>query len=160
MFIIKSNVAETFEVQTSMIEAQKFFSNPKNYVELMPNVESINTDAQGVVRWNISVDVPMVGRWKMPFAVEFLTTDDLIEWHPSPVEKQNYLMCVTRLIEKNTNLVSVTISHNLELRRKQAADFHLLAGLAGESMISGEMRTEVAKMLKIFIKASKLKLEK
>jgi hypothetical protein len=160
MFIIKSNVTETFEVQATMVEAQKFFSDAKSYVELMPNVESIHTDAQGVVRWNISVDVPMIGRWKMPFAVQFLTTDDLIEWHPSPVEKQNYLMCVTRLIEKSENAVSVTISHNLELRRKQATDLHLLAGFAGESMISGEMKAEVAKMLKTFIKASKLRLER
>jgi hypothetical protein len=160
MFIIKSNVTETFEVQTTMIEAQKFYSDSKNYVELMPNVESIHTDAQGTIRWNIAVDVPLVGRWKMPFAVEFLTTDDLIEWHPSSVEKQNYLMCVTRLVEKNANTVSVTISHNLELRRKQASDFHLLAGLAGESMISGEMKAEVAKMLNLFIQASKMRLEK
>jgi hypothetical protein len=160
MFIIKSNVVETFEVQTTMIEAQKFFSETKNYVELMPNVESIHADAQGVLRWNISVEVPMIGRWKMPFAVDFLTTDDVIEWFPSSVEKQNYLMCVTRLIEKNENLVNVTISHNLELRRRQASDFHLLAGLAGESMISGEMKSEVAKMLKIFIGASKMRLEK
>jgi hypothetical protein len=160
MFIIKSNVTETFEVQTSLIKAQKFYSDSKNYVELMPNVESIGTDAQGTVRWNIAVDVPLVGRWKMPFAVEFLTTDNLVEWHPSPVEKQNYLMCVTRLVEKNENSVAVTISHNLELRRNKASEFHPLAGFAGENMISGEMKSEVAKMLKLFIKSSKQRLEK
>ncbi len=160
MFIIKSNVTETFEIQTTMIEAQKFFSDSKNYVESMPNVESISTDKQGIMRWNIAVNVPMVGRWKMAFAVDLLTSDNAIEWFPSPVEKQNYLMCVTRLIEKNDNSVSVTISHNLELRRKQATDLHLLAGFAGEKMISGEMKLEVAKMLKTFIKASKEKLEK
>lgn len=160
MFIIKSNVIEIFEVQTTMIEAQKFFADTKNYVELMPNVESIQTDAQGIIRWNISVEVPMVGRWKMPFAVDFLTTDDAIEWFPSSFEKQNYLMCVTRLIEKHEKMVAVTISHNLELRRKQATDLHLLAGFAGEKMISNEMKGEVAKMLKSFIKASKERLEK
>jgi hypothetical protein len=160
MFIIKSNVTETFEVQTSMDAAQKFYSDSKNYVELMPNLESIHTDAKGTVHWHIAVDVPMVGRWKMPFAVDFLSSADTVEWFPSPIEKQNYLMCVTRLVEKNENLVSVTISHNLELRRKQASDFHMLAGLAGESMISSEMKAEVAKMLKSFIKASKIRLEK
>jgi hypothetical protein len=160
MFIIKSNVTETFEVQTSMDAAQKFYSDSKNYVELMPNLESIHTDAKGTVHWNIAVDVPMVGRWKMAFAVDFLSSADTVEWFPSPIEKQNYLMCVTRLVEKSENLVSVTISHNLELRRKQATDLHLLAGFAGESMISSEMKSEVAKMLKSFIKASKQRLEK
>jgi carbon monoxide dehydrogenase subunit G len=160
MFIIKSNVTETFEVQTSPDAAQKFYSDSKNYVELMPNLESIHTDAKGTVHWNIAVDVPMVGRWKMAFAVDFLSSADTVEWFPSPIEKQNYLMCVTRLVKKSENLVSVTISHNLELRRKQATDLHLLAGLAGEGMISGEMKSEVTKMLKSFIKASKERLEK
>ncbi len=143
-----------------MLEAQKFYSDSKNYVELMPNVESINTDAKGTVRWNIAVDVPLVGRWKMAFAVDFLSSSDTVEWFPSPVEKQNYLMCVTRLVEKNENSVTVTISHNLELRRNKASELHPLAGFAGEGLISGEMKSEVAKMLKSFIKSSKQRLEK
>ena len=159
MFTIKSNVTESFEIKTALFEAQKFFSEPKNYVEFMPNVESINTDGNGIMRWNIAVNVPMVGRWKMAFAVDLLTSDDAIEWFPSPVEKQNYLMCVTRLAEKNDKLVVVTISHNLELRRPKAVDLHILAGFAGEKTISSEVRIEVAKMLKTFINAAKERLE-
>jgi hypothetical protein len=126
----------------------------------MPNLDSIHTDGRGVSRWNVSVDVPLIGSWKMAFAVDFLASDDIIEWYPSTIEKQNFLRCMTQLVEKDENLVEVRISHNLELRRPQATDFHLLAGMAGESMISLEMQTEVSRMLKIFMEKAKERLEK
>lgn len=160
MFIIKSNVSEKYEFQTTMENAWIFFADGNNYVELMPNLESIHTDGRGVSRWNISVNVPLIGSWKMSFAVDFLTSDDMIEWYPSNTEKENFLRCVTQIVEKTDNLIEVRITHNLELRRPQAKDFHLLAGMAGESMISNEMQTEVTKMLKIFMQKSKERLEK
>ena len=160
MFIVKSNVTEKYEFRTSIINAQNFFSNGNNYVELMPNLDSIHTDVRGITRWNISVEVPLIGSWKMPFAVDFLTSDDIIEWYPSGIEKQNFLRCVTQLVEKENELVQVQITHNIELRRQQAAELHLLASLAGERMISQEMQSEVTKMLKIFMLKAKEKLEK
>jgi hypothetical protein len=160
MFIIKSNVSEKFEFQTAFKSAWKFFVDGNNYVELMPNLDNIHTDGRGVSRWNISVDVPLIGSWKMAFAVDFLASDDIIEWYPSSSEKQNFLRCVTQLVEKDENLVEVRITHNLELRRQQATDFHIFAGMAGESMISAEMQKEVAKMVKIFMQKAKERLEK
>lgn len=160
MFIIKSNVSEKYEFETSFEKAWRFFADGNNYVELMPNLDSIHTDGRGVSRWNISVDVPLIGSWKMSFAVDFLTADDIIEWYPSNTEKENFLRCETQLVGKTDNLIEVRITHNLELRRRQATDFHLLAGMAGESLISGEMQTEVTKMLKIFMQKAKERLEK
>ena len=159
MFTIKSNVTQSFEILTSFANALKFFSNDENYVQLMPNLESINTDAKGITRWNVAVEVPLIGRWKMTFAVDFLTTEDTIEWFPASIEQQNYLRCVTQLVKKGENLISGQISHNLELRRSQAADFHMLAGMAGEKMISSEMQNEVSRMLKTFLQKSKERLE-
>lgn len=159
MFIIKANVNERYEFQASKKNVWDFFADGNNYVELMPNLDSIHTDGRGVSRWNISVDVPLIGSWKMSFAVDFLTADDMIEWYPSITEKQNFLRCVTQLVEKTDELIEVRITHNLELRRPQAADFHLLAGMAGEGMISREMQNEVTRMLKIFMQKAKEKLE-
>lgn len=160
MFIIKSNVNEKYEFQSSLENTWNFFADGNNYVEFMPNLDSIHTDGRGISRWNVSVDVPLIGSWKMAFAVDFLASDDIIEWYPSINEKQNFLRCVTQLVEKDDRLVEVRISHNLELRRSQAADFHLLAGMAGESMISREMQSEVSRMLKIFMQKAKERLEK
>lgn len=160
MFIIKSNVNDRYDFQTPFEKAWKFFADGNNYVELMPNLDSIHTDGRGVSRWNVSVDVPLIGSWKMAFAVDFLTSDDMIEWYPSITEKQNFLRCVTQVVERDNNLVEIRISHNLELRRRQATDLHLLAGMAGESMISREMQSEVSRMLKTFMTRAKERLEK
>lgn len=159
MFIIKSNVNDRYDFQTPFEKAWNFFADGNNYVELMPNLDSIHTDGRGVSRWNISVDVPLIGSWKMAFAVDFLATDDMIEWYPSVNEKQNFLRCVTQIVNKNEDFVEVRIAHNLELRRQQATDLHLLAGLAGESMISREMQSEVSRMLKTFMTRAKERLE-
>jgi hypothetical protein len=150
MFIIKSNVTETFEVQSTLSEAQKFFSETSNYVESMPNVESVHTDGQGVIRWNIAVEVKGIGRWKMPFTVDFLTTYDAVEWFPSPLEKQNYLRLVVGLIQKNDDIIAAKITINLEIRRSIASDLHMLAGFAGERKIGAEVDSEVKIMLKTF----------
>jgi hypothetical protein len=159
MFIIKSNVNQDFEVQTSLAKAHSFFSNQPNYADFMPNLESIHTDGQGIIRWNIAVEVPFVGKWKMPFAVDLLMSDEIIEWIPSSIEKHNFLRCVIYFTEKSENLVKAKISHNIELRRNKATELHPLANLAGENLISSQMELEVGKMLKTFIKKAKEKLE-
>jgi hypothetical protein len=53
----------------------------------------------------------------------------------------------------------LTFVQHLELRRKAAREFHFLAGMAGESLISGEMTKSVAKMINTFISRAKAELE-
>lgn len=159
MFIVRSNVIESFEYQTPIANARSFFSHGANYIGVMPNLESIHTDERGVTRWNIAVEVPLIGRWKMPFAVDFLSADDIIEWYPAGIEKLNFLRCVTELSPRSETSTMVRITHNLELRRKHATELHALAGLAGERMISREMESEVTRMLKVFMVRAKEKLE-
>jgi hypothetical protein len=48
----------------------------------------------------------------------------------------------------------------VELRRKSARELHMLAGLAGESVISSEMSKKITEMIKIFIQRAKDRLEK
>jgi hypothetical protein len=160
MFIIKANFADNFEVNSSLEKTQNFFSDGNNYVELMPNLDSIHTDGRGITRWVISAEIPFVGKMKQSFAVDFLALDDRIEWHPSPVETQNYLRCMAEIIEKSSEKVLVRYTQYVELRRKKASELHPLAGLAGEQKISQGMQSEVEQMLRIFISKSKEKLER
>lgn len=160
MFIIKANFADSFKINTSAEKAQIFFSNGNNYVELMPNLDGIHTDGRGLTKWMISAEIPFVGKMKQSFAVDFMSTGDLIEWLPSPLETQNYLRCAAEIIEKAQNEVLVRYSQFVELRRNHAKDFHPLAGLAGEKKISQGMETEVDRMLRVFINKSKEKLER
>ena len=159
MFIIRSNVAENFNFRTSLKSARDFFVDGNNYVSLMPNLDSIHTDTKGVLRWNISVSVPLVGNWRASFAVDFLETDGLIEWYPSGTEKHNFLRCAAQLVEKDNGIVEVKIVNNLELRREKASDFHVLANMAGEKNISRELQSEAGKMIRDFLQKSKEKLE-
>jgi hypothetical protein len=54
----------------------------------------------------------------------------------------------------------VHFSQVVELRRSSARELHLLAGLAGESIISSEMSKRVAEMINVFVRKAKEKLEK
>lgn len=159
MFTIKSNVTESCDIKTSFNSARDFFVDGNNYVQLMPNIDSIHTDTKGALRWNISVSVPLVGNWRASFAVDFLETDGLIEWYPSSLERQNFLRCVAQLTENSNGTVQVKITNNLELRREKASDFHILANMAGEKTISQELQSEASKMIKDFLQKSKEKLE-
>ena len=47
----------------------------------------------------------------------------------------------------------------VELRRKSARELHMLAGLAGESLISSELSKKVQEMIKVFIQRAKERLE-
>ncbi len=51
------------------------------------------------------------------------------------------------------------ITQAVEMRRDSARELHLLAGLAGESIISNEMTKKIAEMLKIFVRRAQEKLE-
>ena len=48
----------------------------------------------------------------------------------------------------------------VELRRKSARDLHMLAGLAGQTLISNEITKKITEMIKVFIGRAKERLEK
>lgn len=160
MFIIRANFADMFEVRSPCEAVFRFFADAKNYVELMPNLESIYTDRQQISHWKISAEVPFVGRMRQTFAVNFAAFDGFIEWTPAISETQNFLRCVSEIREKNENLTQVRFVQNVELRRRKAQDLHRLAGLAGESKISQGMQTEIEKMIRTFIRKSVAILER
>lgn len=160
MFIIRANFADSFEINAPAEKAQKFFADGNNYVEFMPNLDSIHTDGKGITRWMISAQIPFVGKMKQSFAVDFLAAGEIIEWHPSPTETQNYLRCVAEIREKSANTALIRYSQFVEIRRNHARELHPLANLAGEKNITQGMQSEVDRMLQIFIKKSKENLER
>ncbi|MGI8786963.1 MAG: SRPBCC domain-containing protein [Pyrinomonadaceae bacterium] len=161
MFTIRAAYSDKVEVKTSLERVSKFFTDIKNFVELMPGVESIHADGKGVLHWKIRADIPVVGAMKQSFAVELSEkSDDRIEWSPVAGEKQNFLRYAVDLAEKGANLTLVRFSQTVEMRRDSARELHLLAGLAGESIISSEMSKRVAEMIKTFVRRARERLEK
>ncbi|HEY0050013.1 MAG TPA: SRPBCC domain-containing protein [Pyrinomonadaceae bacterium] len=161
MFTIKANYSDTVEVNTNLENVREFFSDIKNFVELMPGVESIHTDAKGVTHWTIRAEIPIVGAMMQKFAVELSENDEeRIEWSPVAGETKNLLRYAADFLEKGKNLTLVHFSQVVEMRRNSARELHLLAGLAGESIISNEMSKKIAEMIKIFVRKAKEKLEK
>lgn len=160
MFTIKANYSDTVEVRTSLEAVREFFSDIKNFVELMPGIESIHTDAKGVTHWKIRADIPLVGPMMQKFAVQLIENDeDRIEWSPVAGEDKNLLRYAADFLEKGRDLTLVKFSQVIELRRNSAKELHLLAGVAGESIISKEMTKRVGEMIKIFVRKAKERLE-
>lgn len=161
MFTIRANYSDTVEVNTSLEKVREFFSDIKNFVELMPGVESIHIDAQGVAHWTIRAKIPFIGAMTQKFAVvRTENEEEIIEWSPVAGEAKNLLRYAAEFLEKGKNLTMVNFSQAVELRRKSARELHLLAGLAGESVISSQMNSRIAEMLKIFVQKAKERLEK
>ena len=160
MFTIKTNYADSFEINAPLEKVKDFFSQTENYASYMPNLESIRTDNRGVTRWTILAEVPFIGKMRQSFAVDFFSNGDFFEWLPSPVETQNYLRIVAEVTEKAADKVLVRYTQNVEIRRDKANQLHPMAGLASESAISKGMQAEVEKMLKTFTNKVKEKLEK
>ena len=160
MFTIRANYSDTIEVCTSLEAAREFFCDIRNFIELMPGIESIHTDAKGITHWKIRADVPLVGSFKEKFAVELTENEeDRIEWSPVAGENKNLLRYAADFFEKGKNLTLVHFSQIIELRRNSAKELHLLAGVAGASIISREMTRQVGEMIKIFVRKAKERLE-
>lgn len=160
MFTIRTSYSDAFEVKAPAEKVRKFFADIQNFVELMPNVESIHKNADGTARWAIRADIPFIGAMRQSFIVELAEdTDERIEWIPKAGERQNFLRYAADFIEKSVDSTSVKFSQTVELRRAAAREFHLLAGLAGESRISQGMNAEVAGMMRKFVQKAKDKLE-
>ncbi len=140
--------------------ARAFFGDLRNFVELMPGVESIKAEAGGVVRWLIRAEVPVVGALRQAFAVA--QTEDRperIEWSPAPHERGNFLRYVAQFEQRGARVL-VKIAQRVELRRQHARELHLLAGLVGESRLSAEMQKSVTEMMRTFLQRARVKLEK
>jgi carbon monoxide dehydrogenase subunit G len=161
MFTIRAKCTDTIEVNTPIEAAREFFADIRNFVDLMPGVESIYTDARGITHWKINVHVPFVGDFSQKFTVSLAEeTEDRIEWMPIIGETRNFLRYAADFFEKSANKTLVNYKQMVELRRNSAKELHLLAGVAGESIISSEMSKHIAQMIKIFIRKAKERLEK
>ncbi len=160
MFTVRSDYSETFEVIADLEKVRDFFGDIKNFIELMPSIESIQTDNKDVVHWKIRADVPFIGSFIEKFAVrERENSDDRVEWSSIDGEKYNLMRYTADFMPQGDIKTLVKFSQNIELRRKSATELHLLAGLAGENLISQEMSRQIGQMLKTFIEKAKNRLE-
>ncbi len=159
MFTVKASIQDHFEFAAPLEAVRDFFADIANFAELMPGVKQAHTDAKGVARLTIEADIPVVGTMTQTFAVE-LTDDseDHIEWTPARGETQNFLRYTADFLEKPDGSTQVQFSQTAELRREKARDFHFLAGMAGESLISTEMTKRFAERVKVFIERAKDRL--
>lgn len=160
MFRIKAEFNEQFELEANLENVREFFRELKNFVELMPGIESIKRDADGIFRWVVRADIPRVGALREGFHVE-MTEDSMerIEWSPASIEQKNYLRYAASFIEKSATSTLVKISQHIELRRPNGKDLHILASVIGESRISAEMQKRVHEMIKTFLKRARTKIE-
>ena len=160
MFTIRADYGDKFEVGAPVERVREFFADLENFLELMPNVESIQTNAENSARWTIRAEIPLVGAMQQSFVVELAEqSDDRIEWIPKTGERENFLRYSADFIESGANRTMVQFSQNVELRRKSARELHFLAGLAGEARVAKGLQWEVAGMIKKFVKRAKQRLE-
>jgi len=161
MFTVKAGYSDDVEVKTNVEKVREFFSDIKNFADLMPGIASIHTDAKGIAHWKIQAEIPVVGQMMQKFAVELSeNSEERIEWFPVALETQNFLRFSADFLEKARDVTLIHFSQMVELRRKSARELHYLAGLAGESLISTEMTKKVSEMIKVFIQRAKERLEK
>lgn len=161
MFTVRAGYSDQIEVKTSVEKVREFFADIRNFAELMPGIASVHTDAKGIAHWKIQAEIPFVGQMMQKFAVELSeNSDERIEWFPVGVETQNFLRYSADFLAKARDVTVVHFSQMVELRRKSARELHMLAGLAGETLISNEMSKRITEMIKIFIQRAKEKLEK
>jgi len=159
MFRIKAEYSEQIEVRTSIERAREFFDNLRNIADLMPNIEGIKGEADGIMRWMVRAEVPMLGSMRAAFPVE--RTDgqaNRIEWSPASTEKKNFLRYAA-VFEEHGAKTLVRIVQHVEMRRQNARELHMLAGLVGEGRISAELQKHVASMIKTFLERARAKLE-
>lgn len=160
MFTVKAGYSDDIVVQSNADRVREFFSDLTNFVDLMPGIAAIHTDAKGVAHWKIEADIPYVGTMMQKFAVELAEhSDERVEWFPVARETQNFLRFSADFFEKAKNQTLVHFSQMVELRRRSARELHMLAGLAGEGLISNEMTKKVTEMIKVFIQRAKERLE-
>jgi carbon monoxide dehydrogenase subunit G len=159
VFQIKAGFDEQLEVKTTLERAREFFGDLRNFAELMPGVESIKHEANGVVQWLIRAEIPVIGSVRHAFAVE--QTDDRperIEWSPSAHERGNFLRYAAAFEQQGARVL-VRVVQRVELRRQNARELHTLGGLVGEHRLSAEMQKGVSQMMRTFLQRARARLE-
>lgn len=160
MFAIRAAFDEQVEWRTSAERARAFFSDLRNYAELMPGVERITADAVGVARWLIRAEVPVVGSIRQAFCVsQSVDEPSRIEWSPAAGESKNFLR-YSATFEQRGATTLIRVVQRVELRRQSARELHTLAALAGEGRLSAALQKGVAEMLQAFLKRARARLEK
>ncbi|MEP6920435.1 MAG: hypothetical protein ABI967_04860 [bacterium] len=159
MFRIKASYSEQLELSTTIERAREFFSEFRNFVDLMPGIEGIRKEAGGITRWMVRAEVPVIGPVHASFAVE-KTEDgpDRLEWSPARSEVKNYLRYAAAFEERGQKVL-IRIAQHVELRRAHGRELHRLASLVGEGAISAEMQKRVREMIKTFLQRAQAKLE-
>lgn len=160
MFTIRADYSDKFEVSAPVERVREFFGDIRNFIELMPNIESILTSADNTARWTIRADIPLIGAMQQSFSVELSEkSPDRIEWIPKAGERENLLRYSADFIENGANQTTVRFAQNVEMRRNSGRELHFLAGLAGETRVAKGMQWEVAGMIKRFVQKAKEKME-
>lgn len=160
MFTIRAKYGEQFTVRASLERVRAFFADTRNFVEMMPGIESIRADADGSTVWTIRAEIPFLGAMSESFDVELTeNSDERLVWRPAADETENFLRYAADFAPQGNGQTTVQIQQTVELRRQNASDLHFLAGFAGESAISGEMQRHVETMIKSFLNKAKAKLE-
>ncbi|MGE3468191.1 MAG: SRPBCC family protein [Pyrinomonadaceae bacterium] len=161
MFTVRAGFSDDIEVRSGIEQVREFFSDISNFAEFMPGVLQIHTDAKGVAHLKIQAEIPFVGKMLQKFSLELAEdSEDRIEWSPVRTEAENLLRYSADFLEKAKDVTLVHFSQVVELRRKSARDLHMLAGLAGETLISNEMTKRITEMIRVFIDKAKERLEK
>ncbi len=160
MFIVKAAFSEQLEMKTNCERVREFFADTRNFVELMPSIEGIKADAAGVTHWTIRAEIPFLGSMTQIFKVELTeNSSSLIEWTPARGETKNFLRYSADITELGENNTAVRIAQSVELRRDKASQLHMLAGLAGATVISQQMQKRVEAMIKTFLEKARTRLE-
>ncbi len=160
MFTIRAGYTDKVEVSTNLEKVRYFFSDIGNFIELMPNIESIYTDRKGIAHWKIAADIPLLGRFSQKFSVGIAEdSDERTEWLPISGETKNFLRYAVDYFEMGANRTLIQFTQAVELRRRSAMELHLLAPLASESVISNEMGKGITEMIKLFVARARVRLE-
>lgn len=160
MFQVRAAFTEQFDVGANVERARAFFGDLKNFVELIPGVERITSEAGGVMRWLIRAEVPVIGAVRHAFPVEqSADAPNIIEWTPARGEKKNFLR-YTATFEERGGVTRVRLEQRVELRRQAARELHPLAPLVGESRLSAELQNRLGEMMRSFLERARAKLEK
>src|SRR6266536_1583500 len=87
MFRIKASYADQMELRTTLERAREFFGELRSFADLMPGIEGIRKEADGIMRWIVRAEVPVIGAVHASFTVE-KTQDgpDRLEWSPARSE--------------------------------------------------------------------------
>lgn len=160
MFRIRAEFKDQLEVKANCVRVRDFFADPLNFVGLMPGLEKVSGETDGVMRWLIRAEIPVIGAIQQLFAVR--RTDNQahrIEWGPAIDEQKNFLKYAASFEDLGERTL-VRIAQRVELRRRQARELHALAMLISESRLNSEMQKRVTEMMRTFLRNANQALER